>query len=311
MVGFAVGISLLTGLLAGSLPAIRAMGRNLTDVLKTDPSGGPGRGGFSGGKLPGLRDLLMSVQVALSVVLLVVSGLVLQTLVNAGDVDPGFEYEQLIGSHISTSSTSIVPEDRERFFREVEERISMEPWVRSATVSGNAPLSGHGSVNVRVVGAEEPAPTLVSMVHFGFFEKLGIELVAGRTFAAFDNAGAAPVAVLNRPAAERFFPDGNAVAGRVWLVAGGGEEQEFEVVGVVGDTKTQGFSDPPGAGGLPSLRPTSLPHRERPPGHYAWGARNRRFPSSTGGFGSSSLTWPSSTPSPTRRSSEGPSIRSG
>ncbi|MFH1763992.1 MAG: ADOP family duplicated permease [Gemmatimonadota bacterium] len=245
VVGFAIGISLLTGLLAGSLPAIRAMGRNLTDVLKTDPYGMIGSRRVFGWKAPGLRDLLMSVQVSLSVVLLVVSGLVLRTLVNAGDIDPGFEYEQLVGSHISTSSTSIVPEDRERFFREVEERISMEPWVRSATVSGNAPLSGHGSVNLRVVGAEEPAPTLVSMVHFGFFEKLGIDLVVGRTFTDFDDAEAAPVAVLNRPAAERLFPGGNAVAGRLWLVAGGGEEQEFEVVGVVGDTKLRDFLIPP------------------------------------------------------------------
>ena len=77
----------------------------------------------------------MSVQVALSVVLLIVSGLVLRTLAKAGDVDPGFQYEQLIGSHISTSSTSLLPEERERFFREVEQQIALEPWVESATVS--------------------------------------------------------------------------------------------------------------------------------------------------------------------------------
>jgi len=244
VVGFAVGISLLTGLLAGSLPAIRAMGRNLVDALKADPGERGGSRRAFGMKAPTLRELLMSVQVALSVVLLIVSGLVLRTLSNASDIDPGFEYEQLIGSHISTSSTSIVFEDRERFFKEVEERISEEPWVQSATVSGNAPLSGHGSVNVRVEGGDEPTPTLVSRVHYGFFEKLNIERVAGRTFAEFDSAGAAPVAVLNRPAAERFFPDGNRVARRLWFVREGGEDQEFEVVGVVGDTKVRNFLIP-------------------------------------------------------------------
>ncbi len=245
VVGFAVGISLLTGLLAGSLPAIQAMSRNLMAVLKTDPAERGGSWRFFGWRIPGLRDLLISVQVTLSVVLLIVSGLVLRTLANAKDIDPGFEYEQLIGSHISTSSTSIVPEDRERFFKEVEERISLEPWVQSATVSGNALLSGHGSVNVRVAGADEPTPTLISRVHDGFFEKLGIELVDGRTFSASDSAGGIPVAVLNRPAAERFFPDGNAVARRVWFVTENGEDQEFDVVGVVGDTKVRNFLIPP------------------------------------------------------------------
>jgi predicted permease len=189
-------------------------------------------------------SLLTSLQVALSVVLLIVSGLVLKSLSKAGDVDPGFRYENLIGSHISTSSTSIQPEGRERFFKEVEERISMEPWVRSATVSGNAPLSGHGSVNVHVVGAEEPVRTLVSRVHHGFFEKLGIELLSGRVFRESDGAGATPAAILNRPAARRFFPEGSPLARRLWIVAGGGEAQEFEVVGVVGDTKLRDFLAP-------------------------------------------------------------------
>jgi predicted permease len=242
--GFAIGISLLTGLLAGSLPAIQAMGQNLMEVLKADPAERKGPTGVFGRKTPGPRDILMSAQVALSVVLLIVSSLVLRTLANAGDIDPGFDYENLIGSHISTSSTSITVEDRERFFREVEERIAEEPWVRSATVSGNALLSGHGSVNVRVVGVEEPQSVLLSRVHDGFFGKLNIELVGGRTFERSDSAGGASVAVLNRPAAERLFPDGNAVAGPLWLLNEGAEDQEFEVVGVVGDTKVRNFLIP-------------------------------------------------------------------
>jgi len=244
VVGFAIGISLLTGVLAGSLPAIRAMGRNLMEVLKADPVERAGPRGLFGKRTPGLRDVLMSGQVALSVVLLIVSGLVLKTLSNAGNIDPGFDYENLIGSHISTSSTSLVPEEREQFFREVEERIAEEPWVRSATVSGNALLSGHGSVNARGVGAEEPQSILLSRVHDGFFEKLNIELVGGRTFASFDSAGGASVAVLNRPAAERLFPDGDAVARRLWFVNEGVEDQEFEVVGVVGDTRVRNFLIP-------------------------------------------------------------------
>jgi predicted permease len=244
VIGFAFLVALLTGLLAGGLPAIQAMRRNVIDVLKSDPAewGRPRR--FLGWRIPGVREFLTSAQVALSVVLLVVSGLVLKTLAAAGAVEPGFEYEQLIGSHVSTSSTGVQPEEREQFFRELEERIAEEPWVVSATVSGNAPLSGHGSVNVRVAGQEEPTRSVVSRVHQGFFEKLGITLLEGRTFAAFDSAGGAPVVILNRPAGQRYFPEGRAAGSTIWVVGGGGEDQGYEVVGVVGDVKVRNFLSP-------------------------------------------------------------------
>ncbi len=245
VVGFAVGVSLFTGLLAGALPAVRAMGRNLIQVLKSDSAAGSWAGGIFGRRTPGPRSVLVSAQVALSVLLLIVSSLVLKSLSKAGDVDPGFAYQNLIGSHISTSSTSVTVEGRERFFREVEERIAEEPWVRSATVSGNALLSGHGSVNVRGVSDEEPQPTVLSRVHDGFFEKLAIEVVDGRTFVPEDTAGGRSVAILNRPAANRLFPDGPAVARSVWFVSEGAEDQEFEVVGVVGETKVRDFLAPP------------------------------------------------------------------
>ena len=213
VLGFAVGISLVTGLLAGSLPAIRTFGRDVWGVLKTHSAPGRGLKRVFGRKAPDLPNVLTSAQVALSVVLLVISALVLKTLNQASKMDPGFQYQQLIGSHISTSSTSLLPEEREAFFREVEARIAEEPWVQWATVSGNAPLSGHGSMNIKGPGPEEPTPILVDRVHSGFFKKLGIELLEGRTFAEFDTAGGPTVAVLNRPAADRFFPQGNALAG--------------------------------------------------------------------------------------------------
>lgn len=244
VVGFAVGISLLTGLLAGILPAIRASGRDIWGVLKTHPTPSGGLRRVFGRRAPDLRDALTSAQVALSVVLLVVSALVLRTLDKASQLDPGFEYQQLIGSHISTSSTSLLPEEREAFFKEVEARIAEEPWAQWATVSGNAPLSGHGSMNLQGPGGEEPVPTLVARVHEGFFEKLGVELLEGRTFAGFDSAGGAMVAVLNQPAADRFFPQGDALANRLRAGPAGAEGQEFEIVGIVGDTKVRNFLSP-------------------------------------------------------------------
>lgn len=245
VVGFAALVSLMTGLLAGALPALRSMRPDVMNVLRSGPTTGMARGRILGFRAPGLKELLTSTQVALSVALLAVSGLVLKTLATAEAVDPGFGYENLIGSHISTSSTSLLPEERERFFRDVEEQIALEPWVESATVAGSALLSGHGSLNLRVAGEGESTPTLVSSVHDGFFEKLGVELVSGRTFSSTDTLGAPVVAVLNRPAAERFFPAGAAVSGSLWTGTPSGESRELAVVGVVGDIKVRDFLSPP------------------------------------------------------------------
>lgn len=244
VVGFALLISILTGLLAGALPAIRAGSRNLVGNLKLDFGGGSWARRVLGFRVPGVRDLLLSAQVALSVLLLVVSGLVLKTLRNVEAQDPGFEYGQLIGSHISTSSTGVQVEDRERFFRGLEERLTAEPWVLSATFSANAPLSGHGSVNARSTGQEEPASSVLSTVHDGFFEKLGIPLLDGRTFAPFDTAGGPRVAVLNRPAAIQYFQGEPATGKTIWIPGPDEDEEAYEVVGVVGDVKVRDFLAP-------------------------------------------------------------------
>jgi predicted permease len=236
VLGFALVASLLTGLLAGILPAARASARNLVTSLKTGSGGGEG-----GRRLLGTHGTLVTTQVALSVVLLVVAGLVLRTLASVGDLDPGFDYEPLIGSHVSTSSTTVTVEERERWFHDLAEQISREPWVRSATVSGTAPLSGHRTADFRLDGLVEPEPLMVAPVHVGFFETMGIDLLAGRVFTPFDTLGAPDVVVLNQPMAERFFPDGDAVGRRIWQTTGDGSDRAFEVVGIVGPTKVRDF----------------------------------------------------------------------
>lgn len=242
---FAIGVAVLTGVLAAILPALDALRRDVSQVLKSDLADRAYRGRVFGVGMPTNRELLMAAQVALAMVLIVVSGLVLKTLSAASEIDPGFEYTQLIGSHVSTSSTGVQPEGREQFFLELERRISEEPWVRSATVSGNAPLSGHGSVRLRVEGGVEDVVTVVDQVHRGFFQKLDIRLVGGRTFSEADSSGGARVAILNGPAASRLFPGESVLGRRVSIQGADGGETSFEVVGTVGDVKVRDFIAPP------------------------------------------------------------------
>ncbi len=242
VVAFALAIAVATGLVAGILPAIRASRRRLLDTLKADAdlrAGGPNR--VWGLRLPGLHDILVAAQVALAVVLLVVAGLVLRTLGTVGDVDPGFSYDRLVVTHISTSSTTLEVDERDRFFREVAARIGDEPWARSATVADFPPLSPHMSAELRLDGQSEPVTLVYSKVIPGFFEALGIEVTRGRSFAAADTAGAPDVAMVNEMLARRYFAGDQAVGRRLWWPDNDGAEREFEIVGVVRDTKTQDF----------------------------------------------------------------------
>ncbi len=240
---FALIISVVTGIVAGLLPALRASGRNLMPTLQTDSvmSGG-GHHRLWGLRLPGLHDLLVASQVALSVVLLVVAGLVVRTLSNVSGLDPGFAYETLVGTHISTSSTQLEPEQREQFFDELRERLAEEPWVNAVTIAQNAPLSGQRSAEMRVEGQEELVSLVQARVVPGFFETLEIDLLDGRRFLDTDDADSPDVAIVNEELAERFFADRESVGGRLWEPdLEKGTEREFEIVGVVRNAKPQDF----------------------------------------------------------------------
>jgi len=243
VVGFALVISLVTGLLAGLLPAIRASRRNVVDTLKTESGtsvGGPRH--IWGVRIPGVRDTLVSAQVALSVVLLVVASLVVRTFISVGDLDPGFSYDQLVVTHISTSSTAVEVAGRDQFFRETAQFLSEEPWVQAATVTDFPLLSAHPTAEFRLDGEHEPKAIVYSKVIPGFFEALGIEVVRGRSFGPADTAGATDVALINEALAARYFPAGESIGRRLsWPSGDGGSEREFEIVGVARDTKTRDF----------------------------------------------------------------------
>jgi predicted permease len=235
---FAVALSILVGLAAGVLPAHRASRRQLAAALKPEAAGsGAGPRRVGGRRLPGMHDILVASQVALAVVLLVVAGLVLRTLGSARAVDPGFAHDRLVGTHISTSSTSVQAKDRDRFFRELVRRLAEEPWVHSATFADNAPLSALGAARVRFEDPAEPVEIGMTRVLPGFFETMGIGRVQGRTFTAGDTGGAPAVAIVNEALVRRFFPAGQPVGRRLWWPARDSTERTFEIVGVVRDAR--------------------------------------------------------------------------
>jgi len=248
VVAFAIAISLVTGLVAGLLPALRASRRNLVETLKSGGAvagGGPARRVW-GWRLPGAHDLLVSAQTALAMVLLVFAGLVLRTFVSVGGLDPGFSYDQLAVSHISSSSTDVTIEGREQLFGQMAERLSEEPWVRAATVADFPLLQYHASADLRLDGQNDPVSLVYSRVLPGFFEALDIGVLEGRSFRDTDTSEGPDVAMINEALAQRFFPGASPVSRRLWWP---GEDSEsdrmFEIVGVVHDTKTRDLFAPP------------------------------------------------------------------
>ncbi len=247
VLGFSLLAALAAGVVVGLGPALRARREDGSAALRGAAGQAPGPvRRIAGLRLPDAQDVLVAVQVSLSMVLLVVSGLVVRTMASAADVDPGFEYDRVISSHVSTSSTDLDPSQRGRFFRELSDGLVEEPWVIAVSVKDNALLSGQPMANVRFGDEVEPASVMVSRVMPGFFGGLGIEVLAGRPFVEGDSGSAHPVAVLNRRAAVRFF--GNVEAtGRTlqWPADEGAEGREYQIVGVVEDIRARDVLAPP------------------------------------------------------------------
>ncbi len=244
VVAFALLASIATGVVAGLLPAARVWRRDLLTTLRTTGDASisiPRR--VWGWRVPGVRDLLVSAQVALCVVLLVVAGLVLRTLATAGNLDPGFSYTPLIEAQISTSSTDLEVTERDAFLRQLAERLAEEPWVRSAAVTDYPLLAPHPEAELVPEGGSEPVSLVLSNVIPGFFEALGIDLRKGRVFEETDTADGRDVAVVNEALARRLFAGENPLGRHLsWPEA----DRRFEIVGVVRDTKTQDFfAEPP------------------------------------------------------------------
>jgi predicted permease len=241
-----VSIAILAGLVAGVLPALRASRQDLAEALKGDARGAtPGRRW----RRFGTRDLLVSLQVALSVVLLIGAGLVLRTLENVIHIDPGFDVDHLLVSIITVSAMDLDQPGRKQFYKDLTAHLEAQPWARQVSVADVAPLSGyHFAAPFMVDGQDEPTTLPYTLAAPGYFETIGLDLVRGRTMASWDTEDSFDVALVNEAFAARFFPDDDPIGHSFsWSGSGpapavrnfGSEERRFQIVGVVRDSRTR------------------------------------------------------------------------
>src|SRR6266403_560431 len=241
VLAFTLVVSLLTGVIAGLVPAFRATQTNLNDSLKQ----GLGRtdADSSGNRT---RSVLVVSEVALSLVLLIGAGLMIRSLSRLRNVDPGLDSHNVLTMSFSLSSTKYgKPSQQTTFFDELLRRVRALPGVASAGTIDTLPLGDGGSTQpIAVEGhpllamSEQPE-VAVRAVEPGFFETMRIPILQGRPLSSADVADRPAVTLISESMAKRFWPNENPIGKRLKMTFF--PEKSREVVGVVGDVKAYGL----------------------------------------------------------------------
>jgi predicted permease len=232
---FTFGLSLLTGLLFGLAPAWQATSPKLALTLK-DHAGSVSAGG---GHVR-LRKALVVSQVALSLLMLIAAALFARSLRNLKNVDLGFRRERLLSFAVDPSLAGYNAERIRRFAGDLQARVAATPRVQSAGVGVVSVLTGDQSVwTIFIEGyrskEDENMNPWFDAVSPGYFQTMGIPLLAGRDFTARDRVGAPRVAVVNDVFASYYFKNENPLGRRFGI--GRGTKADIEIVGVVRGAK--------------------------------------------------------------------------
>jgi macrolide transport system ATP-binding/permease protein len=236
VLAFTVVLSLVTGLLFGLAPALQSSRADLVTALRNQAAL-PAR---TGGR-PGLRDLLVAVQIAVSLISLIGAGLFLASSRAAEGIDPGFETRRMLLASFDPGAQGYDETRGQQLYRQVVERVETLPGVRSAAVAEYAVLLGDVGLRRTVVAeGKEPPPgetgymVQINGVSHRYFETVGVPILQGRGFTAEDRQGASPVAVVNDEMAARLWPGEPAVGRKFQFFGAPGS---VEVVGVARNSK--------------------------------------------------------------------------
>jgi putative ABC transport system permease protein len=242
---FALGVSALTGIIFGLVPALQASKTDLASSLKEG-----GRSGTAGAARSRLRAALVISEVALSLVLLVGAGLLIKSFRQLLTADPGYSPERVLAVTVALNTQRFADADsRAVYFREATARISQMPGVEAAGLTRLLPLGRSDIWNDFEIAGRPPfAPGSSNSARSytaspEYFRVLGIPLRGGRAFNATDTKNSQPVILINEAFARKHFPDQEPVGQHVIL---NGPDQKplppREIVGVVGNVRFEAFN---------------------------------------------------------------------
>lgn len=237
---FTVSAAVLTGILFGLAPALRAARLDLNSILKGTSRGITG-GGSHTGRVP-IAKILVVAQVALSLVLLVVAGLFVRSFKNLAKVQTGYDHDHLLYFGVSPLSYGYKKPEIDPLFRGMIDRLDALPGIRGATLMDNG-LFGGGDSNSDVFVQGKPAApgaqeSRWDTVGPNYFSTMGIPILYGREIGPQDSGRGQRVGVLNQTAARFFFGNANPIGQHMVVrTTEGLSSSDFIVIGVVADSK--------------------------------------------------------------------------
>jgi len=245
VLAFTFGVSLLTGVVFGLVPALQVSGRGFTQGLRESSraSASTSHKRLSGALVIG--------EIAISLTLLICAGLLLKSFWRLVHVAPGFQTDHVITARLSLNQPEYGgygdPQKRAKFWQQFEEQVKALPGVEAVGATSELPLAGGHSDDLfhipgRAYGPSEFDDAQFRQVTPGYLSAMRIPLFEGRWLEERDNADSAEVVVVNQAFVARFFPGGDALGKRLQLI--GDPEAGREIVGVVGNVTHIALSEP-------------------------------------------------------------------
>jgi predicted permease len=280
---FTLGLSLLTGVLFGLIPALQAARTDLSSTIKEST----GRGGTSF-RHNKARSLLVIFETALALILVIGSALMLRTFAALRAVDPGFDSQNVLTLRMSLSGPRFVKTAGvDLLVRQATERLNALSGVVTSAATCCVPLEGGYGLPFIVVGRPLEGASHGGgryMINSpGYFDVFKVPLLRGRTFTDQDNGGGFPVAIINQAMAKQFWKEGDPLADRIIIGQGVGPafvDQPRQIVGIVGDLRDNGLNRNPGPTMyIPQAQlPDSMNELNNRIGSLAWVVRTRVEP---------------------------------
>jgi putative ABC transport system permease protein len=242
---FTLGVSILTGIIFGLIPALHTSNPNLTESLKEG-----GRSSTEGVRGTRLRNALVVAEIAIALVMLIGAGLMVKSFSRLQSVDPGFKPDRILAVDLSLPSAKYKePTQQVAFWDQLLGRVSNLPGVERAAAVSAIPLSGGAVYAFAIEGKPEPPPNLVVDAEYravttGYFDTMGISLVRGSLFTEEHKQGTPDVTIINETMARKFWPGEDPIGKRINL----GDPKTtpwLTIIGIVQDVRQKALDMEP------------------------------------------------------------------
>ena len=243
VLSFVALASVATGILFGLFPAWRATRSTVSSTLKE------GGRGFASGGGHWVRNTLLVVEVAMSIVLLVGAALLLRSFSRLTSVDPGFDQEKVLAFQIGLPQVKYPqPQQRQAFFETLLERLDAIPQIAGAGMVQAVPFRSSYTLSFEIQGrppgqAGEGPSANYRVASPGYFAAMGIPVVRGRAFSDRDSTDAPKVAIVDQAFVNRHFPNEDPIGRGIDI--GNGTDGYYEIVGVASDVRQAGLGESP------------------------------------------------------------------